>query len=194
MTQTAYRSDTTLRHRIIDAAIDITVASGWSAVTMSRLADDVGVSRQSVYNTVGAKPALAEAMVMRELDGFLAVVESAFDANDGDAVASVRAATAGVLERALAHPLLRVIVSATHGTDTELLPFLATNTGGLMEAATAVMAARLEPYSGRMSARESAVVVDVIVRVVLSHLMAPAGEPGRVAEDLGEVTRRLLRN
>jgi AcrR family transcriptional regulator len=193
MTATAERADITLRHRIIDAAIGITVGSGWSAVTMTRLADDVGVSRQSVYNAVGAKPALAEAMVMRELDGFLAVVESAFDANDGDAVASVRAATAAVLERALVHPLLRAIVSATFGADTELLPFLATNASGLTEAASAVMASRLEPYSGRLSARESAAAVDVIVRVVLSHLMAPAGPPLQVADDLGEVTRRLLR-
>ncbi|MCX6432898.1 MAG: TetR/AcrR family transcriptional regulator, partial [Actinobacteria bacterium] len=121
---------------------------------MARLADDVGVSRQTVYNEVGAKPALAEAMVMSELDGFLVVVETAFDAHEGDAVASVRAATEAVLTQAQRHPLLRSIVSATYGADTELLPFLTTNASGLLDAAGAVMASRLAPYADRLTARE----------------------------------------
>ncbi len=193
MTMTVVHRETALRQRVIDAAVEITVTEGWSAVTMARLADDVGVSRQTVYNEVGAKPALAEAMVMRELDGFLAVVETAFDAHEGDEVASVRAATEAVLTRAQRHPLLRAIVSATYGTDTELLPFLTTNASGLLDAAGAVLASRLAPYADHLTAREAAAAVDVIVRVVLSHLMAPSGPPRRVAEDIGDVTRRLLR-
>ena len=193
MTMTAVRRETELRQRVIDAGVDITVTEGWSAVTMARLADDVGVSRQTVYNEVGAKPALAEAMVMRELNGFLAVVQTAFDAHDGDAVASVRAATEAVLKQAQRHPLLRAIVSATYGADTELLPFLTTNASGLLDAAGAVMAVRLAPYSRHLSARESRAVVDVIVRIVLSHVMAPSAPPRRVADDIGEVARRLLR-
>ena len=41
------------RSRIIAAATDITSESGWSQVTMSRLARAVGVSRQTVYNELG---------------------------------------------------------------------------------------------------------------------------------------------
>ena len=193
MTVTAVRRGTALRQRVIDAAVDITVAEGWSAVTMARLADDVGVSRQTVYNEVGAKPALAEAMVMSELDGFLVVVETAFDNHEGDAVASVRAATEAVLTQAQRHPLLRSIVSATYGADTELLPFLTTNASRLLDAAGAVRASRLAPDAGRLTAREAAAAADVIVRVVLSHIMAPGAPPRRVAEDMGELTRRLLR-
>ena len=40
---------------------------GLGTVTMSRLADGVGVSRQTVYNEVGTKPALAEAMILASL-------------------------------------------------------------------------------------------------------------------------------
>ena len=47
---------------------------------MARLAEEVGVSRQTVYNEVGTKPGLAEAMILSELDRFLGVVNRAFDA------------------------------------------------------------------------------------------------------------------
>ena len=130
--------DTAMRQRIVEAAIETTSRAGWSAVTMGALADRVGVSRQTVYNEVGSKPALAEAVVAHELVGFLALVEMAFDAHPGDPVAAVRVASFAVLERARGNSLLRAIVSATHGSDTELLPLLTTNTIALIEAASAI--------------------------------------------------------
>ena len=71
----------TMRERIVGAAAAMTTESGWSAVTMGALADRVGVSRQTVYNEVGTKPGLAEAMILHELDRFLGVVTAAFDAH-----------------------------------------------------------------------------------------------------------------
>ena len=46
---------------------------------MARLADAVGVSRQTVYNEAGSKPLLARAMILRELERFLGLVTVAFD-------------------------------------------------------------------------------------------------------------------
>ena len=39
----------------MDAAVRLTAQIGWSQVTMARLAQEVGVSRQTVYNEVGTK-------------------------------------------------------------------------------------------------------------------------------------------
>ena len=47
-----------LRARIVAEASVLTTESGWSAVTMARLAERVGVSRQTVYNEIGTKPAV----------------------------------------------------------------------------------------------------------------------------------------
>ena len=55
----------TTRDRIVAAAVELTTTSGWASVTMSRLAAAAGVSRQTVYNEVGSKPALAETMISR---------------------------------------------------------------------------------------------------------------------------------
>ena len=46
-----------MRERVIDAgASALTTEDGWAQVTMARLADVVGVSRQTVYNEIGGKP------------------------------------------------------------------------------------------------------------------------------------------
>src|SRR6476619_8566941 len=111
-----------MRERSVGGAVAITTEIGWAQVTMARIADRVGVSRQTVYNEVGTKPGLAEAMILHELDRFLGVVNLAFDAAPNDLVEAIRGATRGVLELAQDNPLLHAVVSATHGADTELLP------------------------------------------------------------------------
>ncbi|HEX6077918.1 MAG TPA: TetR family transcriptional regulator [Micromonosporaceae bacterium] len=186
-------SDRPQRQRIIAAAVELTARDGWSGVTMARLADVVGVSRQTVYNEIGSKPALAEAMVLNELGRFLSMVEHAFDRHPDDLVASIQAAMRGVLELAEDNTLLHAIVSATHGTDTELLPLLTTHGGSLLAAAKAVIADRVQQFRLAFDERQVTVMIDVVVRVVLSHVMQPSDTPQRTAEDIAWVARRMLR-
>ena len=185
-------SGATTRKRIIEAAVAMTTESGWSGVTMGRLADRAGVSRQTVYNEVGSKPALADAVVMDELGRFMAVVEQAFDAHPGDLVASVRASVRGVLERAQDSSLVRAIVSATSSGDNDLLPPLTTRADSLIDAAKGVLTLRLAPYARALDARQLASSVDVLVRTVLSQVIQPSGSPKSTADDLAWVSGRLL--
>ena len=180
---------TPLRAEILAATVEITSQSGWSSVTMARLADVVGVSRQTVYNEVGSKPALAQAVVLDELARFLAVVAEAFSTYD-DAGAAVEAAVRGVLERADDNPLLAAIVAGTHGADTDLLPLLTTSSAPLLDTARAVVRERLAPYSSDDASLDLA--TDVLVRVTLSHVMAPTGTPADTGRALGDAVRRLL--
>ena len=89
-----------MHERVVAAAAALTLEVGWASVTMGKLADRVGVSRQTVYNEVGSKPQLAEEMVLAELAKFLAVVDAAFDRHPDDLVDAIRAAACGVLELA----------------------------------------------------------------------------------------------
>ena len=144
-----------LRIRLITSASQLTSSEGWSAVTMARLADAVGVSRQTVYNEIGGKPALAEAMVLHELSLFLAGVDEQFEQND-DLVEAIRGAARDVLEMARTNPLLRSILSASHGAGSDLLPLLTTQSEMLLETATGVIRAHLErlrPAAGAEAAR-----------------------------------------
>ena len=42
----------TTHERVVAAAAELTLEAGWAGVTMGKLADRVGVSRQTVYNEV----------------------------------------------------------------------------------------------------------------------------------------------
>ncbi|GGO88302.1 TetR family transcriptional regulator [Nocardioides phosphati] len=182
----------TLRDRLVDAATVMTTSGGWSAVTMARLAEAAGVSRQTVYNEIGTKPALAEAMILRELARFLEAVDRAFLAHPDDLYAALRAAVSGVLRFAEGNELLKAIVSATHGADTELLPLLTSHSETLLETAGVVVGEHLAAYEMGIEPNRLPGVVDTIIRVVLSHVMQASGSPDEVAETLVWIARRVL--
>lgn len=182
----------TLRDRLVDAATVMTTSGGWSAVTMARLAEAAGVSRQTVYNEIGTKPALAEAMILRELARFLEAVDGAFLAHPDDLYAALGAAVSGVLRFAEGNELLKAIVSATHGADTELLPLLTSHSETLLETAGVVVGEHLAAYEMGIEPDRLEGVVDTIIRVVLSHVMQASGSPDEVAETLVWIARRVL--
>lgn len=182
----------TMRERVVDAAVRLTREVGWSQVTMARIADSVGVSRQTVYNEVGTKPGLAEAMILRELDRFLGVVTEAFDAHPDDLVAAIRTSAEHVLVHAQGNDLLHAVVSATHGADTELLPLLTTHAQSLLDAAKLVIAQRIEPYDVPIDGPQLDAAIDMVVRVVLSHVMQPSAPPAQTAESIAWIAARVL--
>ena len=184
---------TTLRQRIVDAAVALTSDVGWSQVTMGKLADRVGVSRQTVYNEVGSKPQLAEEMVLAELAKFLAEVDAAFDAHPGDLVEAIRSAARGVLELARSNALLQAVVSASYGAETELLPLLTTRNDALVLAATEAVRQRVTSYDVHIDARHLDVAIDMVVRLVLSHVVHPIGDPADTADDIAWISSRTLR-
>ncbi|RSN21235.1 TetR family transcriptional regulator [Amycolatopsis sp. WAC 04169] len=180
------------RQPIVASAIELTVRSGWSSVTMSKLAEIVGVSRQTVYNELGSKTQLAEAMISHELGRFLAVVRDAFERHPEDLVEAIHDAVRGVLELADDNLLLRAIVSATHGADTELLPLLTVRAGSLLSEATVMLRGRVRAYGPPLDAAQLDVAIDVVVRTVLSHVMQPSDTPARTADALAWMASRVL--
>jgi AcrR family transcriptional regulator len=182
-----------LRERMVAAAVDLTTAHGWSHVTMARLADVVGVSRQTVYNEIGTKNALAEAMILAELERFLGVVDRAFDQHPDDLPEAIRAAAEAVLELAQDNRLLHAVVSATHGADTELLPLLTTHGGTLLGTAKLVIEQRVASYDVALDPALLGAAIDMVVRTVLSHIMQPSASPAETAADIAWLAGRALR-
>lgn len=190
-----------VRARVVAAAAEITTESGWSAVTMNKVAGRAGVSRQTVYNELGSKAALGQAMVLRELELFLAAVEEELDSHD-EIIEGIRAAARRILEMARSNPLLDAVLASAHGvsrgepgSENELLPFLTTDAAPLISAATSVVSERLWsriPDTG-LSEDEAQVAIDSVVRLVLSHVMQPGDKPAKVADDVAWLVGRVLR-
>jgi AcrR family transcriptional regulator len=183
----------TMRDRVVAAASELTLEVGWAGVTMGKLADRVGVSRQTVYNEVGSKPQLAEHMVMAELARFLAVVDAAFDDHPNDLVDAIRAASRRVLELARDDALLQAVVSASYGAETELLPLLTTRNDALVLTATQAVQRRVAGYQTALDAAHLDSAIETVVRVVLSHVMHPSDTPSATADDIAWIAGRVLR-
>jgi AcrR family transcriptional regulator len=185
---------TPLHQRLVAAAVEMTLAHGWAQVTMARLAAEVGVSRQTVYNEIGTKPELAEAMILTELDRFLSVVADAFDQHPDELVLAIEQAAREVLVLAQGNDLLKAVVSATHGADTELLPLLTTHAESLLAAAKHVVTERVSGYDVPLDPARLDAAIDMVVRVVLSHVMQPSASPAETAAALSWIASRVLRD
>jgi AcrR family transcriptional regulator len=183
----------TTHERVVAAAAELTLEVGWAGVTMAKLAERVGVSRQTVYNEVGSKPQLAEEMVLAELAKFLAVVDLAFDEQPDDLIEAIRSASRAVLELARRNALLQAVVSASYGAETELLPLLTSRNDALVMAATQTVQARVAAYRIAIDERHLDAAIDMVVRLVLSHVVHPIGEPAETADDIAWISSRTLR-
>jgi AcrR family transcriptional regulator len=183
-----------IRDRLLASAIELTVERGWSALTMAKLADRVGVSRQTVYNELGAKPQLAEAMVMRELETFLAHVDGAFRDEPDDLVAAIREAAGRALALAGESPLLHAVLSSSQGAESDLLPLLTTHSAPVLAVAGRMIREHVTAYPAASSLPDDRLesLIDMVVRLVISHVMQPAGTPEETAETIGWIAARVL--
>lgn len=181
-----------IRERLVAQAVDFTVTHGWASLTMSKLADRVGVSRQTVYNELGSKPALAEAMVLRELEAFLKGVDRAFADNPDDLIAAIRAAAEGALTRAADNPLLHAVLTSFQGAESDLLPLLTTKSDLVLSAAGDMIRSHVGDYDVSLPPERLDRLVDMVVRLVLSHVMQPAGDPADTAADIAWIAARVL--
>jgi AcrR family transcriptional regulator len=180
------------RDRLIAQAAELTRAGGWQAITMAKLADRVGVSRQTVYNEIGSKRQLAEAMIMHELEVFLQAVDAAFEENPDDLTAAIREAARRVLEMARRNPLLHAVLSASHGAESALLPLLTTQVEPLIEAAHGLVRRHLDTYDHGLEEDRIDPMVDMVIRLVLSHVTAPSTSPDETADNIAWIADRVL--
>jgi AcrR family transcriptional regulator len=182
------------RERLVTQAAELTRSGGWQAITMAKLADRVGVSRQTVYNEIGSKRQLAEAMIMHELEVFLRAVDAAFEEHPDDLSDAIREAAARVLEMAAGNPLLHAVLSASHGAESDLLPLLTTQVDPLLEAAHGLVRRHLDTYDHGLDEHRIDPLVDMVIRLVLSHVTAPSTSPRETADNIAWIAERVLRS
>lgn len=169
-----------LRERILDVTAEMICAEGWPAVTMARVAGQVGVSRQSVYKEIGSKTALGEAVVARETDRVLAGVTERLRTHGADAIAGVPDAAGFVLRTGADNPLIKAILVGAPGAlggAGDLLSLLAIRPDPVLGRAIAAVRAEARVLYAGLPLTGAAIdqVSEIVVRLTLSHLMQPTG-------------------
>ncbi|MEU9895561.1 TetR/AcrR family transcriptional regulator [Streptomyces phaeochromogenes] len=183
------------RESLLDAAYTALGRRPWSAVRMVDVAAAAGVSRQTLYNEFGSKEGLARALVRREADAYLAGVERALvsraeprerlaaaaewtvSAARGNAL--VRAMLTGCWAERLPSPTLSAVpsssaVPAQRRADGPL-PSPGDFVGLVRDRAVASLTV---PGASKSEASELARACELVVRLGVSCVLAPAGEGG----------------
>ena len=184
-----------VRERLLDAAQAMIEDTGWSSVTMARVAERAGVSRQTVYNEFSNKHGLAEQLAMRELARFLDVVRDRMAA-ETTLVEGIRAACEGALLMGEQSLLVRTIVtSLPEEQDADFLQILTTESGEIVEAAVMVVKQSVvELYPPvTLTDAELEVAVEVVVRLVLSAITRPSKPACEAAADIAWITGMALK-
>lgn len=121
-----------MRDAALDAAAAEIVARGWKGLQMQAVAEQVGISRQTLYNTFTTKHGLAQALVLRLTERFLDGVERALNSRD-QVYDQWLAAIRYTLDTAADDPLLKAVL--TGDASTEFLPLLTSDAGPVISAA-----------------------------------------------------------
>lgn len=182
-----------LRERLLNAARDVVISKGWSGLRMAGIANQVGVSRQTVYNEFGNKNGLGEALALRESEVFLGGVAERLEKHPDDLGKAIEVAVEFTLSEAAENPLLKAVLTATRGDAAQMLPFLTTRSEPILNAATDVLIGHMDTHWSALQLDEAQrrVLIDSIVRLVVSHLVMPLAPPEEIACRLAWMARRI---
>lgn len=183
-----------LRELAIDAARDVVLDGGWAAVRMGAVAATIGISRQSLHAEFGTKDELGNALVMREVSMFFEAVQGLLGEHPGDLAGGVVAAAEYMLTAARSNPLLQTILTRTPADgDVSLLQLLTTRGEALIENAMRIFGTWVDEQWPEAHPGDVRVVVESVVRLVLSHALTFSKEPSDAAQDIAQVACRCMR-
>lgn len=163
------RTSTSLVDRVLDGTQRCCEKWGMEKVTIDDIATESGVSRATIYRLFpGGRDVLFEALRVRELEDFFAVLRAHVEGAD-----------------TLEELLVRTVVAATQElrADEHLAIMLASEPGAVLgqltvegvpriiRFATAFIAPLAEPFLDRARSRE---LIDVLARLVISYFLAPS--------------------
>ncbi len=177
-----------LRDTIIAAVDELARSRGWSATTMSQVAEVAGVSRQTVYNEFGSRQALVEAYVTREVENLVAEVESAVREHADDPSAALLAAFGLFLRLASDEPIVRIIVADAESSH---LMRLLTNLG--TSVADDRIARLITDVWPQVGSEDAELLADSLVRLAISHAVAPATDPETTSRNVTRLVGPLIR-
>jgi hypothetical protein len=132
---------------------------------------------------------------MRELETFLAHVDGAFRAEPGDLVAAIREAARRALALAGDSPLLHAVLSSSQGAESDLLPLLTTHSAPVLAVAGRMIREHVTTYpdaTANLPDDRLESLIDMVVRLVISHVMQPSGPPVQTAETIAWIAARVL--
>ncbi len=154
---------------IIDAALGVLARVGIAKLALEEVATEAGVSRQTVYRHFGSRDGLLSAVIVREEEDLLGLVDEATE-GVADLEEAVHVGLAAALHGAQEHPLLQRLLTSEPEA---LLPFLTLGSGPVLSIIGPAIAAVVEHRAAHVSDADLEFLGDAIGRVVVSYAVSP---------------------
>jgi AcrR family transcriptional regulator len=193
-TETRAYGRSRLRELALDAARDVVLDRGWSAVRMGTIATAIGVSRASVHAEFGTKDDLGEALVMRETAVFFDEMRERLDEHPGDLPGAIQAAVTYILKATGGNPLLQTILTrAPVAGDSSLLPLLTTRGEPLMTRAVQMVHEWVSDQWPELDPADVRLMAESVARTGFSHILTLTASTPNAPRDLALLACRCLR-
>lgn len=163
-----------LRSAILDAAWAKAAETSWNQVRMADLADEVGVSRQTIYNEFGSKDDLVLALFEREQGRFLQGVEERMNAAP-HFDAAMRDSITWLLDEVADHQVLgRMVADARAGSTEGLIPMLTVQSDTIIRPVRKRVVEILLERWPKLDREAAEVSTEHTVRFILGQLVTPS--------------------
>jgi AcrR family transcriptional regulator len=168
-----------LRDSLFDAARRLLVDRSWAQITMAEVAQESGVSRQTLYKEFGSRDEFAQQFVIREGARYLEVVEQAILSNLDDPRAAVAAGLEVFLTAASEDALMRMLLE-DDGTG-GMLPLITTQSRPVLEWASERLRQVMRAGWPGVSEEDTELLADSFVRLAISYVTMPRLSPAETA-------------
>jgi AcrR family transcriptional regulator len=173
---------TLLRERIISAVDQFVRTRGWSATTMTQIAEAAGVSRQTVYHEFGSRQALLQTYLAGEIDNILRQVEQAVQQHTDSPRDALRDAFSLFLRLAAEEPAIQLVVADSDSPElNQMLTVL-----GRIIGTERIGALLTQTWPGTVPA-QAALLAESIVRLAISHALLPGADPAAVPDQITQL-------
>ncbi|MFF0816530.1 TetR family transcriptional regulator [Rhodococcus sp. NPDC003318] len=176
---------TLLRESVLGAMRDLLAGKDWSDITMTEVATEAGVSRQTVYNEFKSRQGLAEAYALSLADTFVSAVDDAVYSNVGRPREALVDGFTTFFRRAAADPLVQSLL--TGDVKPDLLRLITTGSAPLIDRAATRLADTFTRSWVQASDEDAAILGRGIARLAISYVSMPPESDRDVAEDLARV-------
>ena len=159
--------------QVLDAALALFIESGLRRTTMDDVAQQAGIGRATLYRRFGDKDQLVQAVILRECQQQLALIEQHLK-GIGSVVDALLEAFVLAVTRAQGHPLLTRLLRSEPET---ILPYLTTELPEVTSFSRLYLAGQISKLqkNGLIAAKPAEQMAELLLRLFQSLVLSPAG-------------------
>jgi AcrR family transcriptional regulator len=174
-----------LRDSILDGMRELLLTRDWSAITLSDVAKEAGISRQTIYNEFGSRQGLAQAYALRLADRLVDQIDDAINGHVGDVEAAFLQGFRDFFAESAADPL--VISLLTGDIKPDLLQLITTDSGPIITHCSERLTSTFVGSWMKCTETDAGVLARAIVRLAMSYISMPPEADHDVAHDLARL-------